>query len=137
MNKKISKKDQKDWDNFLNSKDKLFNKDKLDDNKNFPLVKTIDLHGYSLDDANLFIEKFILKSYEQKVKKIVVITGKGLRSKNYTDPFRSKDFSILKNSVTNFIQNKDNLSKFISKIESAKISDGGEGAFYIYLKNKF
>ena len=95
MNKKISKKDQKDWNNFLNSKDKLFNKDKSDDNKNFPLVKTIDLHGYSLDDANLFIEKFILKSYEQKVKKIVVITGKGLRSKNYEDPFSSKDFSIL------------------------------------------
>ena len=136
MNKKISKKDQKDWDNFLNSKDKLFNKDKSDDNKNFPLVKTIDLHGYSLDDANLFIEKFILKSYEQKVKKIVVITGKGLRSKNYEDPLSSKDFSILKNSVPNFVQNNEALSKLISKIESAEISDGGEGAFYIYLKNK-
>ena len=136
MNKKISKKDQKDWDNFLNSKDKLFNKDKSDDNKNFQLVKTIDLHGYSLDDANLFIEKFILKSYEQKVKKIVVITGKGLRSKNYEDPFSSKDFSILKKSVPNFVRNNEALSKLISKIESAEISDGGEGAFYIYLKNK-
>tara|TARA_E500000331_G_scaffold134279_1_gene131288 strand:- start:193 stop:606 length:414 start_codon:yes stop_codon:yes gene_type:complete len=136
LNKKISKKDQKDWNNFLNNKDKLFNKDKSDDNKNFPLVKTIDLHGYSLDDANLFIEKFILKSYEQKVKKIVVITGKGLRSKNYEDPFSSKDFSILKNSVPNFVQNNEALSKLISKIESAEISDGGEGAFYIYLKNK-
>ena len=80
MNKKISKKDQKDWDNFLNSKDKLFNKDKSDDNKNFPLVKTIDLHGYSLDDANLFIEKFILTSYEQKVKKIVAVSYTHLRA---------------------------------------------------------
>ena len=136
MNKKISKKDQKDWNNFLNSKDKLFNKDKSDDNKNFSPIKTIDLHGYSLDDANLFIEKFILKSHEQKVKKIIVITGKGLRSKNYEDPFSSKDLSILKNSVPNFIQNNETLSKLISKIESAEISDGGEGAFYIYLKNK-
>ena len=84
----------------------------------------------------MFIEKFILKSYEQKVKKIVVITGKGLRSKNYEDPFSSKDFSILKNSVPNFVQNNEALSKLISKIESAEISDGGEGAFYIYLKNK-
>ena len=136
MKKKISNKDQKDWDNFLNSKDKLFNKDKSEDNKNFPLVETIDIHSYSLDDANLFIEKFILKSYEQKVKIIVVRTGKGLRSKNYEDPFSSKDFSILKNSVPNFVQNNEALSKFISKIESAEISDGREGAFYIYLKNK-
>jgi len=135
--KKISKKDQKDWEKFLSSKDKLFNKDNTAASKKYPLIKTVDLHGYSLDDANSYIEKIIYKSYELGVKKIIVITGKGLRSKNYTDPFRSKDFSILKNSVPNFIQNKDNLSKFISKIESAKISDGGEGAFYIYLKNKF
>ena len=136
MKKKISNKDQKDWDKFLNSKDKLFNKDKSGVNNNFSLVRTVDLHGYSLDEANSFIEKFILKSYEQKVKKIVVITGKRLRSKNYEDPFSSKDFSILKNSVPNFVQNSEALSKLISKIESAEISDGGEGAFYIYLKNK-
>ena len=136
MNKKISKKDQKDWDNFLNSKDKLFNKDKSGSIKNFSLVKTVDLHGYTLNDANSFIEKFILKSYEQKVKKIIVITGKGLRSKNYEDPFRSKDLSILKNSVPNFVKNNKVLSKIISGIESAEIQDGGEGAFYIYLKNK-
>ena len=136
MKKKISNKDQKDWDNFLNSKDKLFNKDKSGVNKNFSLVRTVDLHGYSLDEANSFIEKFILKSYEQKVKKIIVITGKGLRSKNYEDPFRSKDLSILKNSVPNFVKNNKVLSKLISGIESAEIQDGGEGAFYIYLKNK-
>ena len=100
------------------------------------MVKTVDLHGYTLNDANSFIEKFILKSYEQKVKKIIVITGKGLRSKNYEDPFRSKDLSILKNSVPNFVKNNKVLSKIISGIESAEIQDGGEGAFYIYLKNK-
>ena len=136
MKKKISNKDQKDWDNFLNSKGKLFNKDKSASIKNFSLVKTVDLHGYTLNDANSFIEKFILKSYEQKVKKIIVITGKGLRSKNYEDPFRSKDLSILKNSVPNFVKNNKVLSKIISGIESAEIQDGGEGAFYIYLKNK-
>ena len=136
MKKKISNKDQKDWDNFLNSKGKLFNKDKSGSIKNFSLVKTVDLHGYTLNDANSFIEKFILKSYEQKVKKIIVITGKGLRSKNYEDPFRSKDLSILKNSVPNFVKNNKVLSKIISGIESAEIQDGGEGDFYIYLKNK-
>ena len=113
MKKKISNKDQKDWDNFLNSKDKLFNKDKSGSFKNFSLVKTVDLHGYTLNDANSFIEKFILKSYEQKVKKIIVITGKGLRSKNSEDPFRSKDLSILKNSVPNFVKNNKVLSKML------------------------
>ncbi len=136
MKKKISKKDQKDWNNFLNSKEKLFNKDKQTTEKNIRLIKTIDLHGYSLDEANLFIEKFIIKSFEQNIKKIIVITGKGLRSKNYQDPFSSKDLSILKNSVPNFIQNSSHLSKLILKIEGANISDGGDGAFYIYLKNK-
>ena len=135
MNSNISDKDKKDWENFLSSRENLPDKDsKL--KKNPAKTRTYDLHGYSLDDANLFIEKFILKSHEQKVKKIIVITGKGLRSKNYEDPFSSKDLSILKNSVPNFIQNNETLSKLISKIESAEISDGGEGAFYIYLKNK-
>ena len=136
MKKKIADKDLKDWNTFLNSKDTIFNKDKSSINKNYSFVRTVDLHGYSLDDANSFIEKFILESSKKSVKKIIVITGKGLRSKNYEDPFISKDLSILKNSVPNFVKNNKALSKLISGIESAEIQDGGEGAFYIYLKNK-
>ena len=134
MNKKISKKDQKDWDNFLNSKDKLFNKDKSDDNKNFPLVKTIDLHGYSLKDANNLIHDFILKCSKEKVSKIIVITGKGSRSKNINDPYKSKDLSILKYSVPNYIQSNIDLMKIIRKIDFDQVKDNFSGSFDITLK---
>ena len=134
MNKKISKKDQKDWDNFLNSKDKLSNKDKSDDNKNFPLVKTIDLHGYSLKDANNLIHDFILKCSKEKVSKIIVITGKGSRSKNINDPYKSKDLSILKYSVPNYIQSNNNLMKIIKEIDFNQVKDNSSGSFDIFLK---
>jgi len=139
LNKKISKKDKRDWKNFLLNKEKLPNKDLyLEESKNKKkIIKTIDLHGFSLLDANDHIEKFILKCFEKNTYKIIVITGKGLRSKNDKNPYVSKDLSILKNSIPNFIKSKLNLMKIIREIKEANIKDGGQGAFYIYLKNKF
>ncbi len=136
MNKKISDKDKKDWNNFINNKEKLENKDfLLKENKNkSEIVKKIDLHGFSLDDANNFVEKFITDSFHKNVNKIIVITGKGLRSKNIENPYISEDLSILKNSVPEFIKSKENLMKIIKSIKEADIQDGGKGAFYIYLK---
>ena len=134
MNKKISDKDKKDWNNFINNKEKIENKDfLLTKNKN-EIVKKIDLHGFSLDDANNFVEKFITDSFHKNVNKIIVITGKGLRSKNTKNPYVSEDLSILKNSVPEFIKSKENLMKIIRSIKEADIQDGGKGAFYIYLK---
>ena len=134
MNKKISDKDKKDWNNFINNKEKIENKDfLLTKNKN-EIVKKIDLHGFSLDDANNFVEKFITDSFHKNVNKIIVITGKGLRSKNIENPYISEDLSILKNSVPEFIKSKENLMKIIRSIKEADIQDGGKGAFYIYLK---
>ena len=137
MNKKISDKDKKDWQNFLKNKEKLPNKDLLSI-KSFRknLVKKVDLHGLSLDDANNVIYKFINKCFEDGVFQIIVITGKGLRSKNKLNPYVSKDLSILKYSVPEFIKNNKNLMKMVIKITDAKVEDGGSGAFYIYLKNK-
>ena len=138
MNKKLSNKDKKDWKNFIGSKEKLLDKDKFifKKNINFNLFETIDLHGLSLDDANKKIDEFIKKCFADKIKKIIVITGKGKRSQNVKNPYISKDLSILKNSVPEFIKSNPNLMRIIKKLEKAKIEDGGSGAFYIYLKNK-
>ncbi len=137
MNKKISTKDKKDWQNFISKKDKLPDKDSdLESKIKKKKIKTIDLHGFSLLDANNFIEKFITECFEHNVYKIIVITGKGLRSKNEKNPYVSKDLSILKNSIPKFIMSKPSLLKLIKEIKKANIEDGGEGAFYIYLKKK-
>ena len=137
MKRKISNKDKKDWQNFISNKEKLSNKDLyLSDNKiKKKSIKTIDLHGFSLENANNFIEKFIIECSKKNINKIIVITGKGLRSKSIENPYISKDLSILKYSVPDYIKSKPNLMKMIIKIEEAKIEDGGQGAFYIFLKN--
>ena len=134
MTNNISDKDKKDWNKFINSTEKLPNKD-LKNHKNENLkIRSIDLHGYTLDEANKTIEEFISKAFSENVNKLVVVTGKGLHSENEKDPYVSKDLGILKYSVPEFIKNNNNLNKIISKIEDAKIDDGGSGAFYIYLK---
>ena len=136
MKRKISDNDKKDWQNFISNKEKLSNKDLyLSNNKiEKKIIKTIDLHGFSLENANNVIEEFIIQCFKKNVNKIIVITGKGLRSKSISNPYVSKDLSILKHTVPDFIKSKPNLIKIIKKIEEAKIEDGGGGAFYIFLK---
>ena len=138
MIKKISDKDKQDWESFLENKDKIPNKDfalrkKIRQEK----IKKIDLHGYTLEEANKAVEQFIKKCSNESVTKIIVITGKGLRSKNVENPYLSKDLSILKYSVPEFVESNEVLVKMIIEITDAKIEDGGSGALYIYLKNKF
>ena len=137
MNSRISNKDKKDWKNFISSKDEISNKDlKITKDKiKKKIIKKIDLHGFSLENANKVIEEFITQSFEEGVNKIIVITGKGLRSKNDENPYISKNLSILKYSVPEFIKSNINLMKIIKNINEADIEDGGKGAFYIYLKN--
>ena len=138
MIKKISDKDKKDWENFLKDDERIPNKDLISSKKiRYEKIKKIDLHGYSLQEANKSVESFIQKCFDNNVTKIIVITGKGLRSKNKENPYLSKDLSILKYSVPEFIENNSLLNKMIIEITDAKIEDGGSGAFYIYLKNKF
>jgi DNA-nicking Smr family endonuclease len=131
-------KDKQDWENFLNNKEKIPNKDFVHKkNIRHEKIKKIDLHGYTIEEANKAIEQFIKKSFDENVTKIIVITGKGLRSKNVENPYLSKDLSILKYSVPEFIENNRSLSKLIIETTDAKLEDGGGGAFYIFLKNKF
>ena len=137
MIKKISDKDKKDWENFLKNKQKIPNKDIINKkNIRYEKIKKIDLHGHTIEESNIFIKQFIQKCFHENVTKIIVITGKGLRSKNIENPYLSKDLSILKYSVPDFIENNKDLKRIIIEITDAKIEDGGSGAFYIYLKNK-
>ena len=134
MTDNISEKDKKDWENFLSNNEKLPNKDIKIDKKISFKTRSIDLHGYTLEEANKLIEEFITRSYREKINKLIVVTGKGIHSQNEKDPYVSKDLSILKYSVPEFISNNKNLMKIIYEMKDAKIEDGGGGAFYIFLK---
>ena len=137
MIKKILDKDKEDWEKFINNKEKIPNKDSVYQKIiRYEKIRKIDLHGYTIEEANKTIEEFIQKSFNENITKIIVITGKGLRSKNAENPYLSKDLSILKYSVPEFIENNKILTQIIIEITDAKIEDGGSGAFYIYLKNK-
>ena len=136
MSNKISDKDKKDWEKFLSNKEKLISKDQDNEIKNYNWSRSIDLHGYSLDEANRKIKDLILKSFENGIEKLRIITGKGIHSKNEKDPFVSKKLGILKYSVPDFLSKDLELNSIIKSLSSAKIEDGGEGAFYIYLKKK-
>ena len=136
MNSKISDKDKKDWQKFISNKDRLPNKDeKKIENK---IVKsfTFDLHGYSLNDANKKIEELIQNAYNLSINKLIIVTGKGLHSKNEKDPYVSKDLGILRYSVPEYIKNNKSLMNMINEVCEASIDEGGSGAFYIFLKKK-
>ena len=136
MNSKISEKDKKSWKEFLSNDQKLPDKDNFQSEIKSKKTRSLDLHGKTLDEANQIIENFIRKSYEDKVHKLIIVTGKGLHSSNEKDPYVSKDLGILKYSIPNFLKNNAELMELISNISEASIEDGGSGAFYIFLKKK-
>ena len=136
MNSKISEKDKKTWDEFLSNNQKLPNKDNFQTEIKVKKTRSLDLHGETLDEANRIVENFIKKSYQNRIHKLIIVTGKGLHSKNEKDPYVSKDLGILKHSIPNFLKNNSELMKMISSINDASIADGGTGAFYIFLKKK-
>ena len=137
MKNKISDKDKKDWKKFIESKERVQNKDSYNnEEKKISIEKTIDLHGYSLDEANQKIKEFIEKSYLESVSKINIITGKGSRSKNKNDPYQSSDLGILKHSIPDYIKNNIELMKKIKKIDFQSINSPNLGSFYIILKKK-
>ena len=134
MNDNISDKDKKDWNKFINSTEKLPNKDFKYKENIILKTRSIDLHGYTLDEANKTIEDFINKAFSENINKLIIVTGKGLHSENEKDPYVSKDLGILKYSVPEFIKTSE-LNRFIISIKEAEKEDGGEGAVIIRLKN--
>ncbi len=136
MNSKVSDKDKKDWESFLFNNEKLENKDEKFLTKKLHKSLTLDLHGYSLEDANKKIDDLIRSSYDQGTSKLRIVTGKGIHSQNEKDPYISKDLGILKYSVPEYIKNNMELMSLVNDIQDANIEDGGSGAFYIFLKKK-
>ena len=139
MSKKLSDKDLRDWENFVNSKDRISSKEELNKsqiNKKRSSFK-IDLHGFSLDQANKFIEKTINDCFEKEVSKLNIITGKGMRSKSIEDPYKSSELSILKHSIPEFIKSNVDLMKLIKKVETTDEKNSGSFNVYLKSKNKF
>ena len=136
MSNRISDKDKKDWKRFLSDKSPVHNKDLEISKKKITKSKTFDFHGFSLDEANDAIEKIIKESYNRNIRKLIIITGKGIHSENEKDPYKSKELGILKYSLPEYIKNNFELLQFINEIKEADIEDGGSGAFYIFLKKK-
>ena len=134
MTDNISEKDKKDWEDFLSRNENLPNKDSYKKKRSIEKISSFDLHGFSLDEANKRIKELIFESYNNKITKLIIVTGKGLHSQNDKDPYVSKDMGILKNSVPEYIKGNNELMRMISSIEEASIGDGGSGAFYIYFK---
>ena len=132
----ISDKDKKDWQIFLSNKEKLPNKDFIKSNKKNFKTTEIDLHGFTLDEANKEVEKFIFNSHKNGFNKLRIVTGKGLHSDNEKNPYVSKDLSILRYSVPEYIKTNVELMNLITEFKEADIQEGGEGAFYIFLKKK-
>ena len=133
----VSNKDKRDWIDFTKNIGNLYDKDInfLKQNKKVNLTKKIDLHGSSLREANTIVENFINDCFELGYKKLIIITGKGTRSKNFDNPYRSEKMSVLKYAVPEHIKNNLSLLSKINRISKASLEDGGDGAFYIFLKN--
>ena len=132
----VTSKDKKDWITFTKRSEKIYNKDDAFVKQNTIISKTkrLDLHGLSLNQANKIVKKFIIESFEYGYKKLLIITGKGLRSKVHQNPYLSEQTNVLKHSVPEFIKNDEDLFEKIKRISIADLKDGGEGAFYIFLK---
>ncbi len=127
--------DQKDWENFLNNPSNIFDKDNLQkkSEKLFNRYK-FDFHGYSIDDANKKVEELISKSFEEGVRELLIVTGKGIHSNKQEDVYTSKEYGKLQNSLPEFIKNNSELSSKIEKIKQAPQELGGDGALIIKLK---
>ncbi len=130
----FSDKDKKDWEDFISGNEKLFDKDSRFSKKKNLVTKSLDLHGQTLEQANKIIKDFILNAYSEGISKLIIVTGKGLHSHTEKNPYVSKDLSILKYSVPEFILKNKELMDLILEIRDAKVEDGGSGSFYIYLK---
>ena len=140
MKKKYSvpPKDKKDWTDFTKQMDNIlvkegdFSQEKQERNK----IRRLDLHGYSLGDANKAVKKFITESFDKNYRKLLIVTGKGLRSKSYDNPYISQNLNVLRNSIPEYIKNDENLNSIINKVTQAERKNGGEGAINIYLKDR-
>jgi len=133
----VSQKDKKTWIDFTKKMDNIHVKedDSFQENQERNKIQRLDLHGYSLGDANKIVKKFITEAFHNNYRKLLIVTGKGLRSKSYDNPYISENLSVLKNSIPEYIKNDESLNSIINKVIQAERKDGGEGAINVYLKD--
>jgi len=131
-----TKKDKEEWLSFARNLENISDKDgdKIFYKGRSSKIRKLDLHGMSLNEANSQVKNFIIESSKMRYKKLLIVTGKGLRSKVKENPYISKEMSVLRYSVPDFIKQNEDLLNLISRTETATLKDGGEGAFYVYLK---
>jgi len=130
--------DKRDWIAFTKRLENIYDKDNafVKQSTTVNKIRRLDLHGLSLNQANKVVKKFVIDSFEDGYEKLLVITGKGLRSKVRNNPYLSEQMNVLKYSVPEFIKNDEDLCEKINSISTADLKDGGEGALYIFLKKK-
>ena len=137
MNKKkdLSREDVKVWEEYTKNPTDIYDKERnlkvSNRNKRFKF----DLHGFTLEEANLKVKELIFFCSMKSYREILFITGKGIHSTNDQNIYSSRDLGKLKFSVPEFIKSDQELTKLIISIEEADVKDGGEGAILIKLKN--
>ncbi len=134
--KDLDQDNTKAWEEYIKNPSDIYDKDKnFSKENNMKGRFKYDLHGYTLDDANRKVREIILSCKENNYKEILLITGKGLHSKNEKDIYVSKNLGTLRYSVPEFIKSEKDLSNLIISINEADTKDGGAGALLIKLKN--
>ncbi len=90
----------------------------------FSVQKTLDLHGFAVDDAAVLFQEFIDDAVRQGLNCIKVIHGRGLKSKN---------IPVLRESLKSWIIRAMH-RKWVTAFSNAIMAEGGPGATYILLK---
>jgi DNA-nicking Smr family endonuclease len=134
--KEPSQEDKKTWEDYIKNPSDIYDKDKeLSENIQRRERYIFDLHGFTLDDANIKVKEIIEHCVKNKFRELLLITGKGMHSTSDEDAYISKNLGKLKYSVPEFIKNSSELNKYIISINDAEKKDGGKGAIIIKLKN--
>ena len=134
--KELTKEDKKNWENYIKNPSDIYDKDQGISYKTQRRERyKFDLHGFTLDEANIKVKEIIDHCVKNKFKELLLITGKGIHSTSDKDAYISKNLGKLKYSVPEFIKTNSELNKFVISINDAEKKDGGEGAILIKFKN--
>ena len=85
---------------------------------------TLDLHGETQKDSEVKVREFLSSSLSNGLRKISIITGKGLHSEDGQGVLREVAEGVLRESDA------------VSDVSNAPLSKGGSGALWVVLKEK-
>jgi DNA-nicking Smr family endonuclease len=89
-----------------------------------PIGAHIDLHGLGQDQARAMLERFVLEAWNEGLRAVLVITGKGLRGDG-----------VLRRMTPEWLA-APHLRQVVAGVSEAHRRHGGEGALYIALKRR-